>query len=408
MVDVSAPTIEETGVSFSLDFLQGDNGANLKDFTIQKITLGESLLTPGLQTEIIAHSYRHNLPVKNYDQLKGSVVSIAAEKPILNRFRGMSSKFKTNQIVYRMGRKLIDNNNEEITIRACDQTQLNDLKNLVSKSWKCSTPSEVVSFVLSSCAGATALRVESSSPARPYVAENIHPFQVVAQQAQVALAGSNDPSFVHFMTFENGGTHHFRSLYNMTKQGPAVTFVDRSGGTQSYGNQNVLMSWEFPCDFDLIADVMNGTGPDGEELGSVVVFNPVNKMFSLVGNQTMGCGVGKGVVKMAQTNKNTNKQQDSCPISPETYMRRRQARMSLLERDKIALRCVVPWNPTLNAGKVIDVNFINAESAQNGGFAKNYGSGKYLILHLYHTIQRGGYGTTTMDCVSTTVGQGIV
>ena len=383
-------------------------GTVYPDFTIQKIMLGESLLTPGLQTTIVAHSYKHNLnPVKNFDLLKGLPLIIKAEKPSLQKYGIFDYKFDTTQTIYKMGRRLIDGNNEEITIRACDQTQLNDLQSLVSKSWKCATPSEVVRYALSSCAGALNVRVEGSSPARPYVAENIHPFQVVSQQAQVALAGGNDPSFVHYMTYENGSTHRFESLYSMTKQSPVMQFVD-GNAAQAYKQPNVLMTYEFPCDFDLLADLMNGIGPDGSELGSVIVFNPVNKMFSLIGNQTLGCGIGQGVVKMAQTNKNTEKNQDSCPISPEKYMKKRQARMSLLERDKIALRMTVPWNPTLHAGKVVELNLYNRDALADKRLVKNYGSGKYLILHMYHTIHRGGYGTTTLDCVSTTVGQGIV
>lgn len=410
MVDVNAPPAEEILTGFSVDFSTlGNSMPELRDFTVQKIMLGESLLTPGLQTSIEVDSYRHNYPVKNFDLLKQSVVEFKAERKILQKY-GIKSTFSfNNQVVYRIeNRHLRDGNNERFTIRACDPTLLNNFKNLVSKSWKCSTPSDVVSYVLSSCAGARNINVEGSSPARPYVAENIHPFQVVTQQAQVALAGGNDPSFVHFMTYENNGTHHFRSLYNMTKQSPIMTYIDGSG-TQSYGNPFVMMNFQFPCDFDLLSDIMNGIGPDGEELGSVVVFNPVNKMFSLVGNQTLGCGVGQGVVKMAQTNKNTEKNQDSCPISPEKYMKKRQARMSLLERDKIALRMTVPWNPMLNVGKVIRLDLQNKDALSfHKTKAKNYGSGDYLILHMYHTIQRGGYGTTTLDCVSTTVGQGIV
>lgn len=97
---------------------------------------------------------------------------------------------------------------------------------MVSKSWACDTPSAVTSEVLQSCAGVSGnkLDVQSCEPSRPYVAENIHPFQVVAQQTNVALDG-NDPSFLHYMTFgggnpTDGGIHHFRSLKNLTSKSP--------------------------------------------------------------------------------------------------------------------------------------------------------------------------------------------
>jgi hypothetical protein len=78
--------------------------------------------------------------------------------------------------------------------------------------------------------------------------------------------------------------------------------------------------------------------------------------------------------------------------------------MALLERDKIALRLTVPWNPIYNAGKVIKINLKNDQDSS----ILNYGSGNYLIVSLIHTIRSGGYSTITMDCVSQTVGQGEV
>ena len=82
--------------------------------------------------------------------------------------------------------------------------------------------------------------------------------------------------------------------------------------------------------------------------------------------------------------------------------------MSLLEKDKIALRLTVPFNPILNVGKVITLDLINKMSMQEKQPVPNYGSGDYLILNMFHEVRRGGYAITVMDCVSTTVGSGEV
>ncbi len=74
--------------------------------------------------------------------------------------------------------------------------------------------------------------------------------------------------------------------------------------------------------------------------------------------------------------------------------------MNLLESDKIALRITVPWNPELHAGEIIKLTLKN----KNDPDQLNYGSGEYLIVSMTHNIRRGGFGTTTMDCVSKTVG----
>jgi hypothetical protein len=95
-----------------------------------------------------------------------------------------------------------------------------------------------------------------------------------------------------------------------------------------------------------------------------------------------------------------------CPDYAKEFLQFRQARMSLLSREKIALRMTVPFNPELHAGKTIDVFFYNKEIRPHK--AENYGSGKYLVLHMFHHIVQGGLATTTMDCVASTVGKGIV
>jgi hypothetical protein len=70
------------------------------------------------------------------------------------------------------------------------------------------------------------------------------------------------------------------------------------------------------------------------------------------------------------------------------------------------LRLTVPFNPILHAGKVVRVNLYNKDVLPKP--ALRYGSGDYLILHMFHHILPGGLATTVMDCVSTTVGRGEV
>jgi len=401
--------------SFLADFqieYEGNIPASLlEDFTEMEIIMGESLLTPGLQTTIRIHDYAQRMPVKYHEYFKGAKVNIRITKPQLEKFFDMSPTLYTEQTLYRLENRKFFNGirNQEYLLRLCDPTMIFDAETLVSKSWKCATPTQVVEDVLRQCAGVQRLRTEPSSPARPYIAPNIHPFQVVSQQASVAYTGNMDPSFLHFMTFENISTHHFRSLYRMSRQQPVLSkpFMYEDTGIRS-GNYNPLsaLSLSFPCDFDLLSDALNGIGLNGGDNNSMAVFNPVFKQFSLFGNQTLGCGIGSSVIKMGLSNSSSAAQQGTCPDSLQVSQQKRQARMSLLEQDKIALRMTVPWNPALHAGKVIALELPNLSDPS--GRAMNYGTGTYLILHMKHNIKRGGYATTTIDCVSTTVGRGEV
>lgn len=379
----------------------------LNEFTPMEIVLGESLLTPGLQTSVRVHSYHHNLPIKVLDIFKNSPISIKIDKPINERY-DQPRNMEIRQITYRLDKRhLYNQNTEEFVLHACDQTLLDDAATLVSKFWDCKTPSTVVRDVLSSCAGAKKLDIERSDPGRDYLAENIHPFQIVAQQANVALAAGNDPSFIHYMTYADFGTHHFRSLHYLTRQPSIITYSFSETGAKysGIGNPYALITHSFPCDFDLLTDILNGVDANGKDINSFIAINPLMGSYNIFGGTgAYGCGIGSGNPKSAISNESSAKQQQACPDYARLFVQKRQARMNLLEQDKIALRLTVPWNPKLHAGKIITLELPN----KNEPTLMNYGSGDYLILHMKHDIKYGGYATTTLDCVSRTVGIGVV
>lgn len=410
MVDINLANFGETATKLEVGF---GNVAehNIREITVREIIMSESLLTPGLQTSVLVDSFLHTdpkIPTKNFDDFKGKTMSIYVERPILKKY-SIQHNMEISQRIYRLdGRKLVNNNNEQFRVHACDDTLLNDARSLVSKSWSCTSPSAIVSEVLQSCAGAKNPDVEPSTPMRDYTAENIHPFQVVTQQANAALADGNDPSFVHYMTYENFGTHHFRSISSLAKQAPVNTkpfLYSETGIVSGYANPFSILTYSFPCDFDLLSDILNGIDTDGSFISSMNGFNPLAGIYSLFGNQSLGCGIGGGVYNISKTNANTEKDQDMCRMEVEKYLLKRQARMSLLEQDKIALRLTVPWNPTLHAGKIIEIA-LQRKGTKTIDYL--YGTGKYLIVNLVHNVKNGGYSTTTMECVAQTAGQGIV
>jgi len=403
---------DESGTYFEVT-VGGVPSNVMEQVTIREVILGESLLTPGLQTSVKVHSFLHTDATKNFDVFKNKDVNIKIERKILGQpdssRRAYKSQMLVNQRIYRLdNRSLINNQTEEFTLRACDPTQLRDLETLVSKTWKCASPSTVVGYILRTCAGARYLDIQQSNYPRDYSADNIHPFQVVNQQASYAVDGADDPSFLHYMTYGlNGeGIHHFRSLKYLSSQQPVITYsYDES--SNSYKNVDGIMTYSFPCDFDLMSDILNGIDSNGNDVNSAIFFNPWMKSFSLMGSQITGCGLGAGVIKSAITNMNSAKGQDMCPEYGNVFLLKRQARMALLNRDKTALRMTVPFNTELHAGKVVDVKLYNKSDPTGGRLL--YGSGKYLIVSMFHQIMEGGLATTTMECVSKTAGQkGIV
>lgn len=387
--------------------ISGIDDADVTNWNNYDLYMGESLKTPGLQTTVRIQSANHTLPVKNLDKFKGQSLNITLHRPSLSRFN-LPDTLEVSQTIYRIDRRTtISPNTEEYYIHACDPSLLVDAATHISKHFKCKTPSEVTTWALKNCLGVPNLVVEESAPPRDYWAENIHPFQVVAQQAEAALANGMDPSFVHYMTYENLGTHKFESLYSMTKKPPVMNFILTEATFQSgYGFPYGIMYHEFPCDFDLLSDILNGLDGNGRDLSSVTTFDPVTKSFNMFGEKNSKCGLGAGIVNETLSNMTSDKTRDACPDYTHMYLQKRQARMSLIDNDQIGLRLTVPWNPVLNAGKTINVLIQNKESTSS--LVPNYGSGTYLIVALKHEIGYGGYGTITMDCVSQTVGGGVL
>jgi hypothetical protein len=64
--------------------------------TVEEVILGESLLTPGLQTSVRVHSSIHELPVKNLDEYKDTtkiiIPAYIAKQIVLDLMSGDSAK----------------------------------------------------------------------------------------------------------------------------------------------------------------------------------------------------------------------------------------------------------------------------------------------------------------------------
>jgi hypothetical protein len=375
---------------------------NLEGTEIKEILLIESLLTQSPQTAVRLQSLIYNPPGKDFDQWKNKTIKFTLQGP-------SGKTLKVKQKVYRMAdRKFMPTNvgqTEEFVIHSCDETLLEDAKCLVSKSWKCTRPSEIVEHVLGHCVKANEKQVDSADPARDYIAENIHPYQVIAQQANVALDG-DDPSFLHFMTYENEGKHYFTSLKKMTQGSVLKTYkqvdIEQSTG---YANDDYAINFSFPCDFDYLTDILNGVDDKGKDQNSGTFMDQVFKIFTQRGEEGCDCGIGQYNYKQGFSNEATAQDRNSCNLDTEKHLLKRQARMSLLDKDKMALRITVPCNLDLHVGKMIELKWINRKASSG---TTVYGSGKYLIAALVHDIKLGGYSVTNMECVAQTAGGGQV
>ncbi len=389
------------------------NGVTPLDVTVKEVVVGESLLNPSAHAVVTLQSAMYFRP-QNWDdyRCKPIIVDITDNDNRPDNPRTM----RINQIIYRCDNRHFSSTNtgntEDLSLHCIDKSILKDAERVWSKSWKCSTPGQVVKEALQQI-GVTSFNITGSTgPGRPYVAETIHPLQVIQQQANVALYNGDDPSFLHYMTIrEQTGenVHNFRSLQELLKTEYAYDIYAAdtavTGGTSlsdAFSNSfaslamRTATTFNFPCDYDVLSDILNGIDCGGRNLNDVRTFNMVSGEFSsAVGALTQAANIFKSI-----TNMGTAQNQQSCETNVEKYLLKRQARLGLLDKDKIALRVTIPWSPWLHVGQKINFHWNNRYEPSY----EQYGSGKYLILHLTHNIQYGGYAVTTLDCIANTYG----
>lgn len=400
---------EESLVKFTVD-VEGVDRKLFEDFNVSYVTLTESLLSPSLQTKIFAQSYRHPGYVKNWDELANKKVKIHAWRDILKQYG--NHELHVENTIFRVSDRLPRSfQYDAFHIMAIDETALTNAEKRMSKSWKCATPSQIVIDALKGCVKVPHLVVRQSTPPRTFFAENIHPYQVVAQQADVALAAGNDPSFLHYITYENvQGTHRFESLHGMTRKGTTwnYNFVEPGDVQQTWENPFAILAYENPCDYDILSDAMNGVDRQGSPQQSVMTINPMNGIHSMLGGTNSGCGMGGQETDTQFTNKGSAAAEPNCEIDVEKHKLTRTARLGLLDADKVAFRVTVAFNPNLHVGRMVYLETPNKVQKGEDEIELNpdYGSGYYLISALTHRLVNGGYGTTVIDCISKSVGNG--
>jgi len=416
---IGAIPTDQSSTDWTVGFVNNDGSEAtdlvdvLEQTTMKEVTLSESLLTPGLQTTIGIESVNNigGLPIKNLDKLYNKTMVVYAKREILkNEPKGNQKyEFLTAQRVYRLSdRKPKNYQAEQFNLHGCDPSLLEDVKTWVNNTWTCTTPSDITREVFVNCldVGPDQYDVENSYPTRDFSAENLHPFQVIRKQAEAALAGDRDPSFVHFMTYQNRNyddipTHNFKSLTAMAKQTPEweFTYSAKASDSTNYSRPSDIMKYNSPCDFDLVSDLMNGYDENGKPTGSAVfraLDETLAKTLGILFGQdsTLPCGGVPDIIMDQSPLLGIN---GGCPTINAEALIYRASRMALLDKDKIAMQITIPFNPQMNVGRTIDIIFYDKNNE------KNYGSGRYLITNMLHNLKSGGFGVTVLDCVSDTV-----
>lgn len=370
-----------------------------KEFSVQEVYMQESILSPQLHMQInvqAASGYPKNF--YNYKLNGGQPVTV--QGTIVNPTYNMSMNF-SNMILYRIGnRKPFNTYTEEFTISCCHNTTITNQLKRMTKIYKDVNYASVVQDAFNS-AGATG-RVGQTDSKGNYSSDNKHPFQVISDMSSLAMKGKTVP-FVHYMTFENGGTHYWQAVTDMLSQGSAGrTFGTRARGrTATMSDPNSILTHEFPCDFDTLLEAVHGIPPTQSDYAnlkpSILSINPLTGQVFMVDGRAHGnpATQGMGGAATGSILNNLNNRGDTSS-GGEKNTHQRTPLMAFLQRENIAIKILVPLAPELHIGGHINVQILGLAEGQQGQL---FGSGTYMIAHLTHNIKFGAYATTSLECI---------
>jgi len=385
------------------------------DLNVEEVSVTESLLSPTVFASIKVHQTLETEIYRNMDLYYAKPIIISLARPFLRNFF-QKDNIGSELVVFRISNRnrRVMYSTEEFIISACSPSFITDAKTWVPDHWASKTPSEIVENIYTNVLNIPSYEIEKSNPPIDFAGERLHPFQIISQMAERAITndGSNDPSFIHYMTMQNSNfanilTHNFKSLRKLTEQSPIMSFSYsfKNLTVNNYYNPFDIMSFSFPCDFDLMSDIMNGYDETGKEIFTLTTIDSYKGLGAIFKSEFNNLLSKYSLSRFSTpTNLTTASMLNSNPTNVENYLLKRKARMSLLNQDKIALKMTVPFNPMLSVGKVISVTFKQKPDLTMPAL---YGSGNYLIVNMTHVVRPRGLAVTNLDCVAKTVGIGI-
>lgn len=408
------------------------------EITPTNVYIHESILSPTVQISITFLDTIH--VIKNFIQykIKGGEMpnmSMTVINPRFNIEGGNHVHSVTrdaelpinNFKVYRMdSRRPLNYHMEQYTLHLCSPSIIKNQIYRMSHFYKMKELSKVVEDAMDSAGIKKNVRfIEKTDLKRDYISNNQHPFQVISEIADMSMKDQH-AQFLHYMTTEEvQGKHYFVSLKHLIKRADGKNFkgdfqysYNEKGANETFYIDDI-MTYEFPCDFDTLLDLSGGIihnkADHKNHKPSMVSINPFDGGVFMVDGKIHGDnklrGFGGALNAGAWSNKNnfesvktsgtfigaTTTGDASRPSGVEKYLHKRTENITFLHREKIDLKIVVPFNPTLHAGNLIDVSFFSKR--EKGTKNKNYGSGIYLIVHLTHDVKVGNYGTSIFECI---------
>ena len=226
---------------------------------------------------------------------------------------------------------------------------------------------------------------------------------LVPDLARRAIPSSGNDENAGYLFYETSQGYHFKSLDFLLKQSPVATYTATTVNKASYYRDNnfIVLSYRFETTGQDVAKIGNNGGFGGKRAsfdfatGKAKITDPKLSYESIGAemqtNPLAGFGsLNEVVFEVADT---ASSQEDSNYKGEKAHNYNRPWDISskknynsVFNSQKLTL--TVPFNPTLKAGDVIEINFPQLDPTSKDKNIDEQISGKYLIKELNHNLSK--------------------
>ena len=263
----------------------------------------------------------------------------------------------------------------------------------VTKAWKQKNTDDVIKEIYKETGGSKKIDVSSGFKQASFTSPSLMPMKAIEKAG--SLSGAQSQGFF-FNTHRDGGTANFKTMKDLTKQGPKRNFVYKATGSadsSSLGDPSIIFDLQYQGS---PISTQKQTKAQGQR------YNPqfgkvVNNSKAGEGLSSPGLGVKAADAKVGFPTINS--------IEQEKEKRHEDRDQQNLNEYTAKLKILVPIATDLHVGDVINVKSGSATMFSDAS-PENSASGKWLIVSMMHTIETGGNenapshtGRTLIHCV---------
>ena len=251
----------------------------------------------------------------------------------------------------------------------------------IQKGWKQKNADDIIKEVHKEMGSGKPIEVSSGMKQATMTSGTGMPLEIIRNAGHRSNAKSRGH---YFNTNKNGGTSNFKTMKDLTSQGPKRNFTYNAAGSanpNSLGDPSTVFDMQYQGS---PVTAQKQTNAQGKR------FNPqfgkfANNSKASTGLSTPGLGVKAGEPKVLFPVVNS--------IEQEKEKRHEDRDQQNLNEYTAKLRLLVPLSSDIHAGDIINLNSGSATYFSDAS-PNNAASGKWLVSSLMHVVELGGKGDT--------------